>query len=206
LRVTAARLGIASRLYLPGYVSDPTLVALYQSTALFVFPSLYEGYGLPVAEAMACGAPVVSAGTSALAELTHPLGQFDPTDPGAIAGAMAAALSDPEVAGALAKASDRPPPTWARTVAAAVAVYEHLGRVEAAREGYDRMVYAVGNSEFHTGALGRALRRPGVVLAHEVRLPQLYAFAAHHGVVDGFGEAVRRMYPGESPNGFPALI
>jgi len=126
LRVAAARLGIASRLYLPGYVSDPTLVALYQSTALFVFPSLYEGYGLPVAEAMACGAPVVSAGTSALAELTDPRGQFDPTDPRSIAGAMTAALSDPEVAAALAKASDRPPPTWARTVDAAVAVYREL--------------------------------------------------------------------------------
>src|SRR2546425_9668392 len=111
LRVAATRLGIASRLYLPGHVSDPPLVALYQSTALFVFPSLYEGYGLPVAEAMACGAPVVSAGTSALAELTDPRGQFDPTDPRSIAGAMTAALSDPEVAAALAKASDRPPPT-----------------------------------------------------------------------------------------------
>src|SRR5207237_81474 len=166
LRVAAARLGIASRLYLPGYVSDPTLVALYRSTALFVFPSLYEGYGLPVAEAMACGAPVVSAGTSALAELTDPLGQFDPTDPGAIAALEGGVASLP--------ASPAAP--------AGVAVHpvEHLGRVEAARGGYDRMVYAVGNSEFHTGALGQALRHPGIVLAHEVRLPQLYAFAAHH--------------------------
>jgi glycosyltransferase involved in cell wall biosynthesis len=69
------------------------------------------------------------------------------------------------------------------------------------------MVYAVGNSEFHTGALAWALRRPGVVLAHEVRLPQLYAFAAHHGVLEeGFGEAVRRMHGDGAAAGYPALL
>ncbi|GAC1365468.1 MAG: hypothetical protein NVSMB32_09000 [Actinomycetota bacterium] len=73
---------------------------------------------------------------------------------------------------------------------------EHLPRVEAARGGYDVMVYAIGNSEFHTGALGFARQRPGIVLAHDVALPQLYAFAAHHGVLDqDFGALFHAMYP-----------
>jgi glycosyltransferase involved in cell wall biosynthesis len=119
----ARRLGVGSRLYLPGYVPDPVLLALYQATALFVFPSLYEGYGLPVVEAMACGAPTVSSNTSALATLTHPLGQFDPTDPAAMAETMRAALSNPEVASLLAAASQRPPPTWSDAAEVAAGVY-----------------------------------------------------------------------------------
>jgi len=45
-----------------------------------VFPSLYEGYGLPVVEAMACGAPVVASGTSSLVELVPPEATFDPRE------------------------------------------------------------------------------------------------------------------------------
>jgi glycosyltransferase involved in cell wall biosynthesis len=122
----ARRLGIAARLYLPGYVDDPTLIAAYQATDLFVFPSLYEGYGLPVVEAMACGAPVVASGTSAIAELTVPEATFDPTDPAAIADAMERALTDPATAEALRLASERPPPTWAEAAGKAAAVYREL--------------------------------------------------------------------------------
>lgn len=52
-----------------GYISDPQLVALLQSCRLFVFPSLYEGFGLPVAEAMACGALVITSNETAMPEL-----------------------------------------------------------------------------------------------------------------------------------------
>ncbi|HLI57443.1 MAG TPA: glycosyltransferase family 4 protein, partial [Actinomycetota bacterium] len=77
---------------------------------------------------------------------------------------------------------------------------EQLARVSAARGGYDVMVYAIGNSEFHTGALGAARTRPGIVLAHDVALAQLYAFAAHHGVIDpegpgSFAGLAARLYP-----------
>jgi glycosyltransferase involved in cell wall biosynthesis len=122
----ARRLGILDRLCLPGYVDDPSLIAAYQATDLFVFPSLYEGYGLPVVEAMACGAPVVASGTSAIAELTVPEGRFDPTDPPAIAAAIQRALTDPAIAEVLRRASDRPPPTWGQAAGKAAEVYREL--------------------------------------------------------------------------------
>lgn len=284
----ARRLGVGRSLYLPGYVDDATLVAAYQSTSLFVFPSFYEGYGLPVAEAMACGAPAVSSNVAAPAALTAPEGQFDPADPAGMAATITRALSDPGTQEALRRASDRPPPTWAASAAAAASAYrellaapplparaggrrglrvgfvtplppqrsgvatysyrllealarrcevdafvdaleggvsalptaptapigvpvhpvQRLERVEAARGGYDVMVYAIGNSEFHTGALGLARRRPGVVLAHEVRLPQLYAFAAHHGTLapDTFRDVHRRLYPAAATPPDPLLV
>ena len=126
LRAVAGDLGVASRLLVSGYVDDATLIALYQSTELFVFPSLYEGFGLPVAEAMACGAPVVASNTSATAEIAHPAGQFDPADAAAMARAMAKALDDPETRELLLKASKAPGPTWAETARKAAAVYEEL--------------------------------------------------------------------------------
>src|SRR6185295_6301979 len=62
LRREARRLGISHRdLVLTGFVSDRELAALYRACELFVFPSLYEGAGLPILEAMSCGAPVVGA-------------------------------------------------------------------------------------------------------------------------------------------------
>jgi len=67
---------------LPGYVDDPTLVALNQGAALVAFPSRYEGYGLPVAEALACGAAVVASGNSAPAELVAPAPPLIPTTSG----------------------------------------------------------------------------------------------------------------------------
>ncbi|WP_010273428.1 glycosyltransferase [Paenibacillus senegalensis] len=63
------QLGIGSDLILTGYVPDEDLLSLYQGADLFVFPSLYEGFGLPVAEAMACGVPVVTSNNSSLAEI-----------------------------------------------------------------------------------------------------------------------------------------
>ena len=122
----ASAAGIAGRVVLAGYVEDATLIALYQSTALFVFPSLYEGFGLPVAEAMACGAPVVASSTSALGEVAPAAGQFDPADPAAITSAIHRALTDPAVGAALAAASSVPAPSWEQAVARAVPVYEHL--------------------------------------------------------------------------------
>lgn len=127
----ARRLRIAHRLYLPGYVEDPTLIAAYQSTDLFVFPSLYEGYGLPVVEAMACGAPVVSSRAAALTSLTAPEGRFDATDPAAMAATIERALTDEATASALRRASERPPPTWAEAAGRAAAVYDELLRARA---------------------------------------------------------------------------
>ena len=62
-------LGIADRLVCVGPVSVSQLRQLYSSADLFVFPSLYEGFGMPVLEAMACGVPVITSNTSALPEV-----------------------------------------------------------------------------------------------------------------------------------------
>ncbi|MFN0086752.1 MAG: glycosyltransferase family 4 protein [Blastocatellia bacterium] len=60
----------AGDLILTDYVEDPALAALYRSAAAFVYPSLFEGFGLPPLEAMACGVPVVTSNTSSLPEVT----------------------------------------------------------------------------------------------------------------------------------------
>ena len=85
-----------------GYVSDGALKALYGQASAFVYPSLYEGFGLPVLEAMAAGCPVI---TSSQAPLTEVAGQaailVDPTDVAAIAAGMLAAATDTDRSDAL---------------------------------------------------------------------------------------------------------
>lgn len=78
-----------------GRVDEDTLVALYNACAVFVFPSLYEGFGLPVLEAMHCGAPVIAANNSSIPEVvgrTDAL--FDATDTRAIAASLEHVLTD----------------------------------------------------------------------------------------------------------------
>lgn len=82
-------------LVLTDYVPDDDLSALYSLCKLFVFPSLYEGFGLPVLEAMACGAPVIASNTTSIPEVvgrTDAL--FDPARPEAITEKMQYALTD----------------------------------------------------------------------------------------------------------------
>ncbi len=120
-------LGLSShQLYLTGLVSDTALVHLYRSAALVVFPSLYEGYGLPVAEAMACGAPVVASGNSALAELVDPEATFDPSDERSIGGAVVRGLLDPSFRQRLVSWSTRPRSTWSDVSERAATVYRSL--------------------------------------------------------------------------------
>ena len=62
-------LGIADAVKMTGYVSEEELIALYRRAGVFAFPSLYEGFGLPVAEAMTCGVPVLTSNTASLPEV-----------------------------------------------------------------------------------------------------------------------------------------
>jgi glycosyltransferase involved in cell wall biosynthesis len=87
----------ADELVLTGRVDDATLVNLYQAATLFVFPSLYEGFGLPVAEAIACGAPAITSNTSSLPEvLDHPAATFDPNDVAEMAQVLERGVVDSE--------------------------------------------------------------------------------------------------------------
>ncbi|MGE5262982.1 MAG: glycosyltransferase family 4 protein, partial [Acidobacteriota bacterium] len=92
---TVARLGLGDRVVFTGFTPDADLPALYALATLLVYPSLYEGFGLPVAEAMACGAPVVSSNASSLPEVAGDAAvYFDPRDVDAMAAAIRGALVD----------------------------------------------------------------------------------------------------------------
>jgi glycosyltransferase involved in cell wall biosynthesis len=78
-----------------GYVEDAQLPALYSGARVFVFPSLYEGFGIPVVEAMACGTPVVSSTTTCLPEVCGDAALLvDPQQTEAIAVAMQRLVDD----------------------------------------------------------------------------------------------------------------
>jgi glycosyltransferase involved in cell wall biosynthesis len=80
-----------------GYVPDDKLPFVYAGATLFVYPSLYEGFGLPLLEAMASGVPVISSNRASLPEVVGNAGALvDPEDIGLIADTMEAILTDPE--------------------------------------------------------------------------------------------------------------
>jgi glycosyltransferase involved in cell wall biosynthesis len=88
--------GVEHALKFTDFVSDEELRALYQSCRLFFFPSLYEGLGLPVVEALSCGAPVVASNCSSVPEYAGPCSWLaDPTCPQAMAQAIRQALDEP---------------------------------------------------------------------------------------------------------------
>ncbi|MEP7300925.1 MAG: glycosyltransferase [Caldimonas sp.] len=95
LRAQAAALGLPDQVVFTGYVEDAALVRLYNSCALFIFPSLHEGLGLPPMEAMACGAPVITADATSLPEVVGlPEALFDPRSVAAIAEKLKRGLAD----------------------------------------------------------------------------------------------------------------
>ncbi len=90
-----SRAGLHEAVIFPGHVPVEDLRALYAGCALFAFPSLYEGFGMPVLEAMACSAPVVSSNASSLPEVVGDAALLvDPRDPEAWARAMTRVLDD----------------------------------------------------------------------------------------------------------------
>ena len=89
------RLGLRDAVHFTGPAREDDLPALYAGAALFVFPSLIEGFGLPVIEAMACGTPVITSMTSSLPEVAGDAAILvDPYDPTAIEDAMRRVLED----------------------------------------------------------------------------------------------------------------
>jgi glycosyltransferase involved in cell wall biosynthesis len=88
-------LGLGNRVLLTGYVPDVDLAPLLSGALAFVFPSLYEGFGLPVLEAMACGTPVVCSNTSSLPEVAGDAALLvNPHDTEALAAALARIVTD----------------------------------------------------------------------------------------------------------------
>jgi glycosyltransferase involved in cell wall biosynthesis len=241
----ADSLGISDRVVFTGFVSDQELALLYQGASLFVFPSLYEGFGLPVVEALACGAPAIVGRSSSLVELVDDeRALFNPADPSSIEAALARALSDTELLERLRRPEIRERYTWRRIAALTAAAYEEvsprprparrrrrilcvaplpalgadgettyrvleamtdrceidllvddadahspppgveplavagLERVERLRGGYDATVHWLGNSIEYALPMHVLRSRPGIVVAYNVRLTELYAAAA----------------------------
>jgi glycosyltransferase involved in cell wall biosynthesis len=121
---------LGSRVTLVGFVPSADLPPLYAGAAVLCYPSLVEGYGLPVAEALGRGTPVVtSAGTATEELVAGGVGlAVDPTDVDAIAGALASVLDDDGLAerlrrAGLARAAET---TWETTAALTVAAYEEV--------------------------------------------------------------------------------
>ena len=88
-------LNLGKRVILPGFIPQADKAALLSGATAYLFPSLYEGFGLPVLEAMACGTPVLTANTSSLPEVAGDAALFvSPTDTTAIAEGISALLTD----------------------------------------------------------------------------------------------------------------
>ncbi|MEX3894772.1 glycosyltransferase [Paraburkholderia sp. BR10954] len=258
LQAAVRRYGLADHeLVLTGFVPEDELVQLYNLARLFVFPSLHEGFGLPVLEAMACGTPAIGSSRSSIPEV---LGRedalFDPARPADIAKAMARALQDEAFLQSLREhgLARSKQFSWQTSAKRALAALEasvpaarvhavpvpaplrrprlaYLSPLPALRSGiadysaglipelarhydielvtqaaqvehdwlrssfpvrtiswfqqhasrYDRVLYHVGNSEFHTHMLPLIRTIPGVVMLHDYFLSGMLNFAESRG-------------------------
>ncbi len=124
-----ARLDLGERVRFIGFVDDADLPDLYRAARVFAFPSLYEGFGLPPLEAMACGVPVVASNASSLPEVMGDAGLLvDPLDVDGLAEALVRAAADDAwraqaIARGLARARQF---TWRRAAEQLLAVYDAL--------------------------------------------------------------------------------
>ncbi|MFN2352105.1 MAG: glycosyltransferase family 4 protein [Kiritimatiellia bacterium] len=125
----ARALGLENSVIWLGYLSEAQLVREYQQADLFVMPSLYEGFGLPVLEAMACGTPVVCADRASLPEVAGDAALLAPPDDhDALAGAMCRILTDVSLADEMSRKGIQRAArfTWAQTARRTLAAYREL--------------------------------------------------------------------------------
>ncbi len=121
--------GLGERVKLLGYIDEAQLARLYQAASVFLFPSLEEGFGIPVLEAMANGVPVVTSNISSMPEVGGEAALYvNPQDPADIAQGVVQAVEDSALRAALVqkglvRASEF---TWRRTAEATLAVYEEV--------------------------------------------------------------------------------
>ncbi len=123
--------GLQDRVIFPGYVTDEDLPAVYNAARLFVFPSLYEGFGLPLLEAMACGTPAVSSDRSSLPEVGGDAPLYaDPEDVEVLAGQIRRGWEDVSLReGMRTKGLTRAKEfSWARAAAETDALYQLTAR------------------------------------------------------------------------------
>ncbi len=131
MRQTVAQCGVDGRVYCPGRLPIEDIVLLYSHADLFVFPSLYEGFGMPVIEAMACGTPVVTSNRASLPEVAGDAAMLvNPDSDEELAEALVRVLRDMPLRESLrAKGFERARQfTWERAARQTLAVYREVCR------------------------------------------------------------------------------
>lgn len=126
-RRMAAELGLEQAVCFPGRIDEADKPAIYSAATLFIYPSRYEGFGLPILEAMACGTPVVTSNVTSLPELAGAAAfQLDPDDTRGLAGAMIALCTQSELHRALREKGLQQAAgfTWPKTAAQTWAAYQ----------------------------------------------------------------------------------
>jgi len=125
------KLGLENRVVFTGYVPDADLPSLLSGALAFVFPSLYEGFGFPVLEAMACGTPVICSNVSSLPEVSGDAAlQIDPLDTEALAEAMVRVATDESLRKMLIQRGQEQIQrfSWQRSASHVLEVLEDVGR------------------------------------------------------------------------------
>ena len=121
--------GIERDVILTGFLPDAVVISLMQEARVFAMPSLYEGFGLPLVTAMACGTPIAASNAGAIPEVVGDAGLlFDPYDVEAMAEVLRRILTSPSLAGQLAEAGKRCHArfSWAKCAEETVEVYKHV--------------------------------------------------------------------------------
>jgi glycosyltransferase involved in cell wall biosynthesis len=121
--------GISDRIHLAGFIEDDDLLQLYNACEFFIFPSYYEGFGLPPLEAMACGRAVASSNTSALPEVIDGAGiLFDPYSEEQILRAMVDLIVDTELRARMERLGQKRASyfTWHKTAQQTLAIYREV--------------------------------------------------------------------------------
>jgi glycosyltransferase involved in cell wall biosynthesis len=141
-----AALNRSGRVHWAGFVSEPDKVALLRGCLAFVFPSLYEGFGFPVLEAMACGAPVICTNAGALADLAGPAWRREGNGRALIRAGSEAALGDQH----WLEAARRDGPSWTARFTWAASARQHLEvyRLAISRHGRSRHTGGGGESNW----------------------------------------------------------
>ena len=126
LESAAVVAGVGDQVLFTGFVPDDLLVALYQSAELVMFPTYYEGFGLPVLEARRCGARVICSNNSSLPEVIVDVrARFNPFDPADVTATLQRALTDDDLIGVLERVPESGF-TWDLAVERLVGVYSGL--------------------------------------------------------------------------------
>ena len=123
----AKNLGLSERVRFLGYLDETDLICLINGAKVFVYPSLYEGFGIPVLEAMQCGTPVITTNVSSLPEVAGDAALLvGPNDSEALVQALRQVLTQPELAKAMSERGMARAKTfeWKRTATETLSVYE----------------------------------------------------------------------------------